>query len=220
MYSVKDLFDFEGTMAEKLLLECKNPWDALKELKAYLLALLPELGTDYIQRGEGIIVHKTAIVADSAYINGPCVIGPGSEIRHCAFIRGIALIGECCVVGNSSELKNSLLLNHVQLPHYNYAGDSVFGNYSHMGAGAITSNVKADHGLVSVNDQGEKIPTGLKKFGALLGDHVEVGCNSVLNPGSIIGRESRIYPLSFVRGLVPSHSIYKCLGEIAELKED
>lgn len=220
MYSVKDLFDFEGTMAEKLLLECKKPWDALKELKAYLLALLPELGTDYIQRGEGISVHKTAIVADSAYIKGPCVIGPGSEIRHCAFIRGIALIGECCVVGNSSELKNSLLLNHVQLPHYNYAGDSVFGNYSHMGAGAITSNVKADHGLVSVNDQGEKTPTGLKKFGALLGDHVEVGCNSVLNPGSIIGRESRIYPLSFVRGLVPSYSIYKCLGEIAELKED
>ena len=220
MYSVKDLFDFEGTMAEKLLLECKNPWDALKELKAYVLALLPEVGTDYFQKGEGIFVHKTAIVADSAYIKGPCVIGPGSEIRHCAFIRGIALIGECCVVGNSSELKNSLLLNHVQLPHYNYAGDSVFGNYSHMGAGAITSNVKADHGLVSVNDQGEKTPTGLKKFGALLGDHVEVGCNSVLNPGSIIGRESRIYPLSFVRGLVPSHSIYKCLGEIAELKED
>lgn len=214
---VKNLFDLSHTMARPLLEPLCYPWEALPGIADFIRKLgasLPE--AEYEKRGEDVWVAKSARVFDSAYLHGPCIIGPETEVRQCAFVRGSALVGAGCVVGNSTELKNVILFDSVQVPHYNYVGDSVLGYKSHMGAGSITSNVKSDKTLVTVNTGAEKIATGLKKMGAVLGDHVEVGCNSVLNPGSVIGSNTNVYPLSMVRGFIPAGSIYKRLGEIAE----
>ncbi len=212
----KNLFDLSHTAAAPLLESTVYPWEALPKIKDFILALgasLPE--EEYEKRGEDIWIAKSAKVFDSAYLHGPLIIGPDTEVRHCAFLRGSALVGAGCVVGNSTELKNVIIFDNVQVPHYNYVGDSILGYRSHMGAGSITSNVKSDKTLVTVGADREKLQTGLKKFGAMLGDFVEVGCNSVLNPGTVVGRNTNIYPLSMVRGFVPAGSIYKRLGEIA-----
>ena len=191
------------------------PWEALKGIKEFILQLGPTLDPEeYEEVSENVWVHKTAKVFPSAYLGAPCIIGPNTEVRHCAFVRGSALVGADCVVGNSVELKNVILFDHVQTPHYNYVGDSILGHYSHMGAGSITSNVKADKQLVIVHNGTEQIETGIKKFGAMLGDHVEVGCNAVLNPGTVIGRNSNVYPTSCVRGVIPESSIWKNSGDI------
>lgn len=220
MYSqltVAKLFDLSQTQAETLLNRFQYPWEALPHIKEFILALGPLLSKDeYEEIKENVWAAKSAVIFPTAYLNGPVIIGKSTEVRHGAFIRGSALVGDSAVVGNSTELKNVILFNNVQVPHYNYVGDSILGYRSHMGAGSITSNVKSDKTLVTVKYQGEKITTGLKKFGAILGDCVEVGCNSVLNPGSIICPNSNIYPLSMVRGVVPPKSIYKTASEIAE----
>lgn len=220
MYSqltVAKLFDLSQTQAETLLNRFQYPWEALPHIKEFILALGPLLSKDeYEEIKENVWAAKSAVIFSTAYLNGPVIIGKNTEVRHGAFIRGSALVGDSAVVGNSTELKNVILFNNVQVPHYNYVGDSILGYRSHMGAGSITSNVKSDKTLVTVKYQGEKITTGLKKFGAILGDCVEVGCNSVLNPGSIICPNSNIYPLSMVRGVVPPKSIYKTASEIAE----
>ena len=215
MYTTEELFDLKHTEAASLLARCEYPWEALPLIGSYIKELgktLPE--TEYDHPAEFVWIAKSAVVAPTAYINGPCIIGPETEVRHCAFIRGNALVGKGCVVGNSTELKNVILFDKVQVPHYNYVGDSILGYKAHMGAGAITSNVKSDKKLVVVKNGDERMETGLKKFGAMIGDQVEVGCNSVLNPGTVIGRESHIYPLSSVRGQVPAESIYKHRGEV------
>ena len=219
MYKISDLYDLEHTLAKDYLSGFTYPWEALSGIKEMILELGRTLGPDYEEREEGVWVHKTAKVFPSAYLGAPCIIGPGTEVRHCAFIRGSALVGADCVVGNSVELKNVILFDHVQTPHYNYVGDSILGYYSHMGAGSITSNVKSDKKLVIVHGQGENMETGIKKFGAMLGDHVEVGCNAVCNPGTVIGRNSNVYPTSCVRGVVPANSIFKDSGEIIQKKE-
>lgn len=220
MYSqltVAKLFDLSQTQAKTLLNRFQYPWEALPHIKEFILALGPLLSKDeYKEIKENVWAAKSAVIFPTAYLNGPVIIGKNTEVRHGAFIRGSALVGDSAVVGNSTELKNVILFNNVQVPHYNYVGDSILGYRSHMGAGSITSNVKSDKTLVTVKYQGEKITTGLKKFGAILGDCVEVGCNSVLNPGSIICPNSNIYPLSMVRGVVPPKSIYKTASEIAE----
>ena len=220
MYSqltVAKLFDLSQTQAKTLLNRFQYPWEALPHIKEFILALGPLLSkNEYEEIKENVWAAKSAVIFPTAYLNGPVIIGKNTEIRHGAFIRGSALVGDSAVVGNSTELKNVILFNNVQVPHYNYVGDSILGYRSHMGAGSITSNVKSDKTLVTVKYQGEKITTGLKKFGAILGDCVEVGCNSVLNPGSIICPNSNIYPLSMVRGVVPPKSIYKTASEIAE----
>ena len=220
MYSqltVAKLFDLSQTQAETLLNRFQYPWEALPHIKEFILALGPTLPKDeYEEIKENVWAAKSAVIFPTAYLNGPVIIGKNTEVRHGAFIRGSALVGDSAVVGNSTELKNVILFNNVQVPHYNYVGDSILGYRSHMGAGSITSNVKSDKTLVTVKYQGEKITTGLKKFGAILGDCVEVGCNSVLNPGSVICPNSNIYPLSMVRGVVPPKSIYKTASEIAE----
>lgn len=210
------LFDLSHSLAGDYLARFEYPWQALDGIKELILSLGPALGEEYEEMGAGIWVHQTAQIAHSAFLGAPCIIGPRTEVRHCAFIRGSALVGADCVVGNSVELKNVILFDNVQTPHYNYVGDSILGYKSHMGAGSITSNVKSDKTLVSVRDGGEKIETGRKKFGAILGDFVEVGCNSVLNPGTVIGPRSNIYPLSCVRGAVPADSIYKTGGVIVK----
>ncbi len=216
MYSIADLYDLNHTMAAEYLKQFTYPWEALKGIKELILALGSQLDDkDYDQVSQDVWVHKTAKVAPTAFLGSPCIIGANTEVRHCAFIRGSALVGENCVVGNSVELKNVILFDNVQTPHYNYVGDSILGYKSHMGAGSITSNVKSDKTLVTVKSPAEAIPTGLKKMGAMLGDFVEVGCNSVLNPGTVIGRNSNVYPLSCVRGVVPENSIYKTGGIIA-----
>ncbi len=208
---VKHMYDLNETIAAGLLEGVEYPWEALKGISDFIRSLGPSLDPDrFEQRGENIWVAKSANIAKSAFLNGPLIIDEEAEVRHCAFIRGSA------VVGNSTELKNVVLFNGVQVPHYNYVGDSILGYKSHMGAGSITSNVKADKTLVVVKDAKGQIETGLKKFGAMLGDYVEVGCNSVLNPGSVIGRHTNIYPLSMVRGTVPANSIYKNKNEIVE----
>lgn len=213
---ILNLFQLEETMAKPFLEKYTYPWEALPGIEAFILELGKTLSEEeYEKRGENIWVHKTAKIAPAACLNGPLIIGAGAEIRHCAFIRGKAIVGEGAVVGNSTELKNVILFNKVQVPHYNYVGDSILGFCSHMGAGSITSNVKSDKTLVVVKAGETKIETGLKKMGAVLGDGVEVGCNSVLNPGTIIGRNSNIYPVSMVRGFVPENSIYKKQGEVA-----
>lgn len=215
--TVKELYDLTQTAAKPLLETVTYPWEVLPLIKDFIVKLGNMLDLDeYEKRGENIWIHKTATVFDSAYIAGPCIIGKGTEVRQCAFIRGNALVGENCVIGNSTELKNVIIFNNVQVPHYNYVGDSVLGYHSHMGAGSITSNVKSDKTLVHVKGAGFDIETGMKKFGAMLGDFVEVGCNSVLNPGTVIGRHSNIYPLSRVRGYVPSESIYKDKDDIVK----
>lgn len=213
-----NMYDLEHTMAKELFLKYTYPWEVLPEIGSFIKAIGETLSDDYELRGENVWVHKTAKVFESAYIAGPVIIGPGTEVRQCAFIRGNALVGADCVVGNSTELKNVILFDNVQVPHYNYVGDSVLGYKSHMGAGSITSNVKSDKTLVIVKGNGTegefKIETGLKKFGAMLGDYVEVGCNSVLNPGSVIGSNTNIYPLSSIRGYVPGNSIVKNGNEV------
>ncbi len=215
MLKTSELFDLSHSQAGEYLSGFEYPWDALSGIKNLILELGKKLNNEeYDEISPDIWVHKTAVVAPTAFVGSPCIIGAGAEIRHCAFIRGSALVGENCVVGNSTELKNVILFDGVQVPHYNYVGDSILGYKSHMGAGAITSNVKSDKSLVTVKNGNEKIETGLKKFGAILGDCVEVGCNSVLNPGTVIGKKSNIYPLSCVRGFVPPESIYKTGGII------
>ena len=216
MYKVSELFDITHSMAGNYLSGFEYPWQALKGIKDLILTLGPQLGEAYTEAAPQVWVHKTATVAPTAYLGAPCIIGAGTEVRHCAFIRGSALVGENCVVGNSVELKNVILFDNVQVPHYNYVGDSILGYKSHMGAGAVTSNVKSDKTLVVVKSGAEAVETGLKKFGAMLGDYVEVGCNSVLNPGTVIGRHSNIYPTSCVRGVVPENSIWKTGGTIVE----
>ena len=217
MYTIKDLYDLEHTMAGEYLQQFTYPWEALKGIKDLIIELGNKLDKEeYTEVSEHVWVHKSAKVFPSAYLGAPCISGPNTEVRHCAFIRGSALVGSDCVVGNSVELKNVILFDHVQTPHYNYVGDSILGYYSHMGAGSITSNVKSDKKLVIVHNGTEQIETGLKKFGAMVGDYVEVGCNSVLNPGTVIGRHSNVYPTSCVRGVVPENSIWKNSGEIIE----
>lgn len=210
------LFDLSRTLAGDYLARFAYPWQALDGIKDLILTLGPALGEDYEERAPQVWVHETAKVAPTACLGAPCIIGPGTEVRHCAFLRGSALVGADCVVGNSVELKNVILFDKVQVPHYNYVGDSILGCGSHMGAGSITSNVKSDKTPVTVKNEGEIIETGRKKFGAILGDLVEVGCNSVLNPGTVIGPRSNVYPLSCVRGCVPADSIYKTGGVIVK----
>lgn len=210
------LFDLSRTLAGDYLARFAYPWQALDGIKDLILALGPALRDDYEERAPQVWVHETAKVAPTACLGAPCIIGPGTEVRHCAFLRGSALVGADCVVGNSVELKNVILFDKVQVPHYNYVGDSILGCGSHMGAGSITSNVKSDKTPVTVKNEGEIIETGRKKFGAILGDLVEVGCNSVLNPGTVIGPRSNVYPLSCVRGCVPADSIYKTGGVIVK----
>jgi len=219
MMTMNDLFDLNHTLAKDYLSGFTYPWEALKGIKDMIIALGETLDpSEYDRVAPQVWVHKTATVAPTAYLGAPCIIGPETEVRHCAFIRGSALVGAGCVVGNSVELKNVILFDNVQTPHYNYVGDSILGYKSHMGAGSITSNVKSDKTLVTVREGGERVETGLKKFGAMLGDYVEVGCNSVLNPGTVIGMESNIYPLSCVRGVVPARSIWKTGGVVVQKK--
>ena len=219
--TISELYDLTQTIAAKIFEGKTYPWEVLPLIKDFILELGETLDpAEYENRGENVWIAKDAVIAPTASINGPCIIGKGAEIRQCAFIRGNAIVGEGAVVGNSTELKNVILFNKVQVPHYNYVGDSILGYKSHMGAGSITSNVKSDKKLVVVKAGDEKIETGLKKFGAMLGDEVEVGCGSVLNPGTVIGSHSNIYPLSSVRGFVPGNSIYKKQGEVVEKVEE
>lgn len=211
-----ELYDLTHTMAGDYLSGYEYPWQALAGIKSLILELGKDLGEEFDQITPSVWVHKTAKVAPTAYLGAPCIIGANTEVRHCAFIRGSALVGENCVVGNSVELKNVILFDNVQVPHYNYVGDSILGYRSHMGAGSLTSNVKSDKTLVVVKNGDNRYETGLKKFGAMLGDCVEVGCNSVLNPGTVVGRNSNIYPLSCVRGVVPEGCIYKTGGVIVK----
>ena len=219
MYTIQELFDLRHTMAAAYLAVFSYPWQALAGISDLIRQLGSELGSDYEQRAPEVWVHKTAVVAPTAYLGGPCIIGAATEVRHGAFIRGSALVGENCVVGNSVELKNVILFANVQTPHYNYVGDSILGYRSHMGAGSITSNVKSDKTPVVIRCGEEQMDTGRKKVGAMLGDYVEVGCNSVLNPGTIIGRGSHVYPLSSVRGTVPANSIFKDPAHIVPQRE-
>ena len=216
MLTTLQLYDLTHSLAGSYLAGFEYPWQALKGIKDLILNLGPTLDESYEEVSPTVWVHKTAIIAPTAFLGAPCIIGAGTEVRHCAFIRGSALVGENCVVGNSVELKNVILFDNVQVPHYNYVGDSILGYKSHMGAGAVTSNVKSDKTLVTVKNGDEKIETGLKKFGAMLGDYVEVGCNSVLNPGTVIGRNSNVYPTSCVRGMVPEQCIWKNTGVIVK----
>ncbi|MBQ9843438.1 MAG: UDP-N-acetylglucosamine pyrophosphorylase [Oscillospiraceae bacterium] len=209
MCNINSLYDLEHTAAKEYLARFTYPWEALPGIKAFILELGATLNKDdFLEVSSNVWVHRSAKVAPTAYLGAPCIIGAGTEVRHCAFIRGNALVGENCVVGNSTELKNVILFDGVQVPHYNYVGDSILGYKAHMGAGSITSNVKSDKSLVVIHTQ-PPIATGIKKVGALLGDRVEIGCNSVLNPGTVIGRDSMVYPTSCVRGVVPERSIYK-----------
>jgi len=214
MLKTHELFDFSHSLSGSYLQDFEYPWQALGGIGALIRSLGPALGEDYQEISPEVWVHKSAVIAPTAFLGAPCIIGAGTEVRHCAFVRGSALVGENCVVGNSVELKNVILFDSVQVPHYNYVGDSILGYKAHMGAGSLTSNVKSDKTLVVVKNGSEQIPTGLKKFGAMLGDFVEVGCNSVLNPGTVVGRNSNIYPLSCVRGMVPQRSIWKTGGVI------
>ena len=215
--TVKDLYSLDKTIASSLFDSVTYPWEALKSIKSFILELGATLDPEkFEKRGEDVWIAKSATVFESAYIAGPCIIDEEAEVRHCAFIRGSVIVGKGSVVGNSTEVKNSVIFDNVQVPHYNYVGDSILGYRSHMGAGSITSNVKSDKTLVKVSVDGERLETGLKKFGAMLGDFVEVGCGSVLNPGTVIGKNSNIYPLSSVRGTVPANSIYKSRGEVVD----
>ena len=212
---ITELFDLTKTMASDYLDSFTYSFEALEGISELIVRLGESLDTDvYEKRGEDVWVAKSAKVAPTAFLGGPCIIGEHTEVRHCAFIRGSALVGNGCVVGNSVELKNVIIFDDVQVPHYNYVGDSIIGYHSHMGAGSITSNVKADKTNVVIKSETDSIETGLKKVGAFLGDYAEIGCNSVLNPGTVIGRHSNVYPLSMVRGVVPANSIYKKKGEV------
>ena len=215
--TVKELYTLEETIAKDIFDGAVYPWAVLPKISSFIIELVNTLSSEeYDKIGENVWIAKSAKVAPTAFINGPAIIGKDAEVRHCAFIRGNAIVGEGAVVGNSTELKNVILFNKVQVPHYNYVGDSILGYKSHMGAGSITSNVKSDKKLVVVKGADGEIETGMKKFGAMLGDEVEVGCGSVLNPGTVVGSHTNIYPLSSVRGVVPAGSIYKKQGEIVE----
>ena len=215
--TVKELYTLDETIAKDLFEGVTYPWEVLPKISAFILKLGAMLPADeYEKVGDDVWIARSANVFPSAYIHGPAIIGKNAEVRHCAFIRGNAIVGEGAVVGNSTELKNVVLFNKVQVPHYNYVGDSILGYKAHMGAGSITSNVKSDKKLVVVKTTEGNIETGIKKFGAMLGDEVEVGCGSVLNPGTVVGAHSNIYPLSSVRGVVPAGSIYKKQGEVVE----
>lgn len=214
---ISNLYNLNETIAREIFNNCAFPWEALSKIKDYILELGNSLDANkYNKIGENVWIAKTATIAATAVISGPAIIGNNTEVRHCAFIRGNAIVGDNCVIGNSTELKNVLLFNNVQVPHYNYVGDSILGYHSHMGAGSITSNVKSDKKLVTIKYNEEKIETGLKKLGAIIGDNVEIGCGSVLNPGCIIGKNSNVYPLSSVRGIIDENSIYKNHGEIVK----
>lgn len=213
MYTIQDLYDLDHTIAKDYLSQFEYPWQALKGIHDFILQIGPTL-EGYKEVSEHVWVHESANVAPTAFLGAPCIIGPETEVRHCAFVRGNAIVGANCVVGNSVELKNVILFDHVQTPHYNYVGDSILGYYSHMGAGSITSNVKSDKTNVVVKNEEEAMETGLKKFGAMLGNYVEVGCNSVLNPGTVIGQHTNVYPLSSVRGQVAANSIFKKYGDV------
>lgn len=219
MINTTQLLDLTHSLAGDYLSRYEYPWQALDGIGELIQSIGRKLGEDYEEVRPSVWVHRSAHVFPTAWLGAPCIIGPETEVRHGAFIRGSALVGGGCVVGNSVELKNVILFDGVQVPHYNYVGDSILGYKSHMGAGSITSNVKSDKTLVAVRNGGERIETGRKKFGAILGDHVEVGCNSVLNPGTVIGRHTNVYPLSCVRGVIPAHSIYKTGGVIAAKEE-
>ena len=221
-YSIEKLYDLNETIASDLMKSAKYPWDILPKIKEFILELGKTLPEDkFEKRGDDVWIAKSAKVFDSAYIAGPCIIDEEAEVRQCAFIRGSAIVGKKAVVGNSTELKNVILFNNVQVPHYTYVGDSSLGYKSHMGAGSITSNVKSDKKLVVIkNGPDDQVETGLKKIGAMLGDNVEVGCGSVLNPGTIIGRDTNIYPLSSVRGCIPAHHIFKDQDHIVAKDED
>ena len=215
MYTITDLFDLSHTMAKDYFSDFTYPWEALPSIKDMILALGAALDKEeYDEVAPQVWIHKSAKVFPSAYLGAPCIIGANTEVRHCAFIRGSALVGENCVVGNSVELKNVILFDNVQVPHYNYVGDSILGYKSHLGGGAVTSNVKSDKTLVTVKNGSERIETGLKKFGAMVGDYVEIGCNAVLNPGTVMGRNCQVYPTSCVRGAVPENSIWKNDGTV------
>lgn len=215
MLEIKDLYDLNETIAKELFGGKKYPWEVLPEIGEFIKKIGPTLSPEKFDNpAENVWIAKSVTIAGTATINGPLIIDEDTEVRPGAFIRGNAIVGKNCVVGNSTELKNVVLFNTVQVPHYNYVGDSILGTHSHMGAGSITSNVKADKTLVVVKNGDEKVETGLKKFGAMLGDYVEVGCNSVLNPGTVIGRNSNIYPLSSVRGMIPSDSIFKAQDNV------
>lgn len=214
---IENLYDLTQTIAADFLRQFTYPWEALPKIGEYIIELGNTLDPERYEKRDGNIwIAKSAKIAPTAFLNGPLIIDEEAEVRHCAFIRGNAIVGRGSVVGNSTELKNVIIFNSVQVPHYNYVGDSILGYKSHMGAGSITSNVKSDKTLVTVKGEEEKTETGLKKFGAMLGDYVEVGCNSVLNPGTVIGRNTNVYPMSMVRGVIPADSIYKKKGEIAE----
>ena len=215
---IKDLYDLNETIAKDLFEGKTYPWEVLPEIGDFVMKLGKTLSDEFDHPEENIWIHKSVKIAKTATLNGPLIIDADTEVRPGAFIRGNVLVGKNCVVGNSTELKNVVLFNTVQVPHYNYVGDSILGTHSHMGAGSITSNVKSDKTLVVVKNEGEEIETGLKKFGAMIGDYVEVGCNSVLNPGTVIGRNTNIYPLSPVRGVVPENSIYKSTDIIVDKK--
>ncbi|MDD6212859.1 MAG: UDP-N-acetylglucosamine pyrophosphorylase [Clostridiales bacterium] len=216
-YKVKDLFDLNHTLAKPLLEQAEYPWEVLGQIKEFIIQLGHSLSAEeYDEVAENVWIAKTAKIAPTAFINGPAIIGKNTEVRHCAFIRGSALVGEDAVVGNSTELKNVILFDRVQVPHYNYVGDSILGYHAHMGAGSITSNIKADQTSVTIRFPETIWNTGLRKMGAMLGDWVDIGCNSVLNPGTIIGPHTNVYPLSMVRGAVAAHSIYKKAGEVVE----
>lgn len=215
--TIKKLYDLDHTIAKDLFESITYPWEVLPKIKDYILELGATLDADKFDKiADDIWVAKSAKIAPSASLNGPLIIDEEAEVRHCAFIRGSAIVGKNAVVGNSTELKNCVLFDNVQVPHYNYVGDSIYGYKSHTGAGVIASNLKSDKSLVTVMCDGEKVETNVKKFGAMIGDFVEVGCNSVMNPGTVIGRNSNVYPLSFVRGYVEENSIYKRLGEVVE----
>lgn len=217
MYTTKNLLDLDHTIAKKYLEQYEYPWLALPEIKNFIKELILELDpNEYTEVEKDVFVHKTATVAPSADLNGPTIIGPKSEIRHCAYIRGNAIIGEGVVIGNSCEVKNAIIFDKSQVPHFNYVGDSILGLHAHMGAGSIVSNLKSDGKNVTIKDGDNKVETSLRKFGAIIGDNAEIGCNSVLNPGTVIGRNSNVYPLARVRGLVPENSIYKDEGNIVE----
>lgn len=214
---IHDLFDLEHTLSKEYLSRFEYPWQALGNIKQMIISIGEQLPVDeYDKIDENIWVHKSATIAPTAFLGAPCIIGEKTEVRHCAFIRGSALVGKNCVIGNSVELKNVILFDNVQVPHYNYVGDSILGYKSHMGAGSITSNVKSDKSLVVICNGKEKYETNIKKVGAMIGDYVEVGCNSVLNPGTIIGRNTNIYPLSSVRGVIPEKCIYKSKDKIIQ----
>lgn len=220
MLTVNELLNLDYTMAKALFVGKTYPWEVLGDIESFIMALGPTLPeAEFDRRSENVWIARNATVFPSAHIDGPCIIDHGAEVRHCAFIRGNAIVGKNAVVGNSTELKNVVLFDGVQVPHYNYVGDSILGYKAHMGAGSITSNVKSDKSLVSIINGEEVIPTGRKKVGAILGDHVEIGCNSVLNPGTVIGPRSHVYPISSVRGVIPEDHIFKSQDHVIPRKK-